>query len=78
MGSLLRPKKASVEQYEASTVLAQGCRQLAQTCMTRGARRILQRMANQFERQAREIQGFGQPAVCVAKATQPRAVRRIT
>jgi hypothetical protein len=73
MGSLFRPKKkTSLDHYEAYSVLSQGCRQLSQTCVTRGAKRILQRLAEQFDREARAAEGFGEMATCPARAAAPR------
>jgi hypothetical protein len=74
MGSFLRgkKKKTSLDHYEAYSVLSQGCRQLSQTCVTRGARRILQRLADQFDREAREVEGFGELATCPARVAPLR------
>lgn len=74
MGALFGGKKTSLEQYEAYTVLSAGVRQLAQTCVTRGARRMLQRLADQFEREAKR-EGLGQPIPCPARIAPPPARR---
>ena len=75
MGALFGEKKTSLEQYEAYTVLSTGVRQLAQTCVTRGARRMLQKLADQFEREAREVEGLGQALLCPATIA-PRPAQR--
>ena len=56
MGSLFR-RNASVERFEAFSVLAAGCRHLAQTCVTSGARDMLRNLADDLERQATETDG---------------------
>ena len=71
MGALFRGKKTSLERYEAYTILSQGVRHLAQTCVTRGARKMLQRLADQFDREARDVEGIGQPALCPARVAAP-------
>jgi hypothetical protein len=80
MGSHNRAKKRSLDQYEAYSVLSTGCRHLARTCVTRGARKILQRLADQFDRQAREVEEARAPALCLARVATPArrgaAVRR--
>ena len=48
MGSLFRGTKL-IEQYEAFSVLAIGCRQLAQTCVTEGAKAMLSKLADELE-----------------------------
>ena len=56
MGSLFRGTE-SVERFEAFSVLAGGCRHLAQTCMTDGARDILRKLADQLDQEASEPSG---------------------
>ena len=56
MGSLFR-RNASVERFEAFSVLAAGCRHLAQTCVTSGARDMLRNLADDLDRQAIETEG---------------------
>jgi len=56
MGSLFR-RNASVERFEAFSVLAAGCRHLAQTCVTSGARDMLRNLADDLYRQAIETEG---------------------
>ena len=56
MGSLFR-RNTSVERFEAFSVLAEGCRHLAQTCVTSGARDMLRNLANDLDRQAFETEG---------------------
>jgi len=56
MGSLFR-RNASVERFEAFSVLAAGCRHLAQTCVTSGARDMLRNLAEDLDRQAAEPDG---------------------
>ena len=53
MGSLFRGNKL-IEQYEAFSVLASGCRQLAQTCVTEGAKAMLCNLADELEQGAGE------------------------
>jgi hypothetical protein len=62
MGSQTRGQKRSLEQYEAYSVLSNGCRHLALTCVTRGAQKILQRLADQFDRQAKDVKDVREPA----------------
>ena len=56
MGSLFR-RNASVERFEAFTILSAACRHLAQTCVTTGAGEMLQNLADDLERQAAEPEG---------------------
>ena len=56
MGSLFR-RNASVERFEAYSVLAAGCRHLAHTCVTSGARDMLRNLADDLDRQAAETDG---------------------
>ena len=53
MGSLFRGNKL-IEQYEAFSVLASGCRQLAQTCVTDGAKAMLCKLADELDQGAGE------------------------
>jgi len=50
MASALRGHQ-SVERFEAFSVLASGCRQLAQTCVTDGAKRMLRALADDLDQQ---------------------------
>jgi len=54
VGSLFRGNKL-IEQYEAFSVLASGCRQLAQTCVTEGARATLCNLADELDQGASEL-----------------------
>jgi hypothetical protein len=65
MGSLFR-RNASVERFEAFSVLAAGCRQLAQTCVTSGARDMLRNLADDLDRQATETEGDSMEALVEA------------
>jgi hypothetical protein len=65
MGSLFR-RNASVERFEAFSVLASGCRHLAQTCVTSGARDMLRNLADDLERQATETDGDSMEALVEA------------
>ena len=65
MGSLFR-RNASVERFEAFSVLAAGCRHLAQTCVTSGARDMLRNLADDLERQATETDGDSMEALVEA------------
>jgi hypothetical protein len=65
MGSLFR-RNASVERFEAFSVLAAGCRHLAQTCVTSGARDMLRNLADDLERQANETDGDSMEALVEA------------
>ena len=65
MGSLFR-RNASVERFEAFSVLAAGCRHLAQTCVTSGARDMLRNLADDLERQATEMDGDSMEALVEA------------
>ena len=72
MGSLFR-RNASVERFEAFSVLAEGCRHLAQTCVTSGARDMLRDLADDLDRQATEPEGESIEAL-VAANVAARAV----
>ena len=72
MGSLFR-RNASVERFEAFSVLAAGCRHLAQTCVTSGARDMLRNLADDLERQATETDGDSMEAL-VEASVAARAV----
>jgi hypothetical protein len=65
MGSLFR-RNASVERFEAFSVLAAGCRQLSQTCVTSGARDMLRKLADDLDRQAIEPDGDSIEALVAA------------
>ena len=65
MGSLFR-RNASVERFEAFSVLAAGCRHLAQTCVTSGARDMLRNLADDLDRQATETEGDSMEALVEA------------
>ncbi len=56
MGSLFR-RNASVERFEAFSILSASCRHLAQTCVTNGACEMLQNLADNLERQAADPDG---------------------
>ena len=72
MGSLFR-RNASVERFEAFSVLAAGCRHLAQTCVTSGARDMLRNLAEDLDRQATETDGDSMEALVEASVAR-RAV----
>ena len=65
MGSLFR-RNASVERFEAFSVLSAGCRHLAQTCVTSGARDMLRNLADDLDRQATETEGDSMEALVEA------------
>ena len=76
MGSLFR-RNASVERFEAYSVLAAGCRHLAQTCVTSGARDMLRNLADDLDPQAVETEGDSIEALVeasVAGRTAPAAL----
>ena len=73
MGSLFR-KNASVERFEAYSVLAAGCRHLAQTCVTSGARDMLRNLADDLDRQADEADAIGIEAIVEASVAARRPI----
>ena len=73
MGSLYRGNE-SVERYEAFSVLASGCRHLAQTCVTDGARDILRKLADQLDLEVFDPdETVTLQAVVQASISQPQA-----
>ncbi|MCH8615490.1 hypothetical protein LZ016_05165 [Sphingomonas sp. SM33] len=58
MASALRGYQ-SVERFEAFSVLASGCRQLAQTCMTDGAKTMLRALADDLDQQVSGTASLG-------------------
>ena len=74
MASALRGHQ-SVERFEAFSVLASGCRQLAQTCMTDGAKRMLRALADDLDQQASGTASLG--AIAQSGFADPRPAPRV-
>jgi hypothetical protein len=61
----------SVERFEAFSVLASGCRQLAQTSITDGAKRMLRALADDLDQQASGTASLGAIVQSVFTDAQP-------
>jgi len=78
---MVSPPKShqQLARYEAFTVLAEGCRHLAQNCVTKGAKFMLNKLADSIEREVAE-EGYSSisslmesefPAARVASLSHP-------